>query len=621
MAQKPEPIIMNMFNVGGIADSDYMGGEQSFADLVGLDLHSQAGIIQAHQKLTKDSGTTIDEFVENIIPCSDGNTYMFSSSSGKIWKRTSAGAYSLVYTTVPTSGGAGCLGAKEYDGFLYWATQNYLHRIDVDKTGSTWSTVVEDNWKPMNIDQAPLGGLGTDITSDIGTSISETDTDKIFFTPRSSTLSGIEVYLVDKGTGDLTLTVHDSSNSQVGDAITITNGNLTSLDNNMFVLTSSSGAVAGISVNIGEQYHFHVVSTVADGTTGSIYQDELSSTACKIYAAGDNAYHPMEIQQLRLFIGDRNFVHQVANEPTGHIFSVAGLDLPKPHRIKALGMWGESLLIGTYISETVNLAAVFEWDTWSISFNSFDLLPEVGVNAFINADNYVFISAGTKGRIYSYDGVKAYMLKTIKGIYGSAGDIVYPNASVNFLGRPLIGFSTYSGTPHNMGIYCLARTGPNYPFILTLDYPISQRDSGELVLDNVYIGAMAVSGTDLFVSWKHIDGAVTTYGIDKIDYSNKLDKAYLETRIISFNRDEDKQFSQFIAGYRDLPTNTSISFSVSVNHGAYTNITTEDIPESKILKAEDLTEANTIQVKGVLICSGNSTPQIEDIRFKQRIYG
>lgn len=626
MANKTEPIIMNIFNTGGIADSDYVGGSNSFAEMVGLNVHGESGILKANQKLTKDSGTTITEFIENIIPCSDGNTYMFSSTSGKIWKRASNGTYSLVYTTVPTSGDAGCLGAKEYDGFLYWATQNYLHRIEINKTGSTWSTVVQTNWEALHIDQAPLGGLGeNNVTSAVLTSESEDDINKIFFTPRNSQVVAIAVYVVEKGTGNLTLQVHDSANTDVGDAITILNANVVEGADNMFLLTD--GVANYIAVNAGDEYHYHLTSSVNDATVGSLYQDELYSTACRIYAAGDNAYHPMEIQNLKLYIGDRNFIHQVNKESTGHVFTTAALDLPKPHRIKCLGKYGDSLLAGTYLAANITVAGVFRWDTWSVSFNYYDEIPEVGVNAFVNADNYVFISAGLEGRLYSFDGLRATLMKNVKGSYAGNTDIVYPNATVNFKGLPLIGFSTLSGTPHSMGVYSFGRTGANYPFILNLEYPISQRITVgegeeatiELALDNVYISAIAASGNDLYVAWKHIDGATTTYGIDKLDYSNKLDGAYFVTRMLAFSRDVKKPFAKCVAGYRSIPANTSLDFEMSSNHGAYEPMETIKDENNQVLEAKSTKPSNTMQYKGTFVCSGNYSVEIEDIRFDQRL--
>lgn len=130
------------FNLGGIADSDYMGAPNSLAELWGFDLHSEPGILKVNQALTKESGLNIDDFVKASVPSSDGNTYLFGSTNGKVWQRTSGGVYSLVATVVPAIGAVGILEAKEYQGFIYYATQSRLGRWQL---GTAWSTR-NDNW-------------------------------------------------------------------------------------------------------------------------------------------------------------------------------------------------------------------------------------------------------------------------------------------------------------------------------------------------------------------------------------------------------------------------------------------------------------------------------------------
>lgn len=147
-------IIKNL-NLGGIADSDYQAKPNTVSEMVGLDIHSTPGLIKVNQKLTQDDGGVITEFCKVAIACSDGNTYWFSNTTGKIWRRTAAGLWSLIYTTVANSGAVICLGAKEYEGYIYWATQDRIHRIQI---GADWATKVELNWAELNLDHEEQGG-------------------------------------------------------------------------------------------------------------------------------------------------------------------------------------------------------------------------------------------------------------------------------------------------------------------------------------------------------------------------------------------------------------------------------------------------------------------------------
>lgn len=121
--------------------------------MVGIDVHTTPGIIKVRQKLTANSGTTVSELCKVAVQMSDGSQLWFSYTSGKIWRKTSADAWSLVYTTTPAAGNAGCLGAAEYDGYIYWATQSRLHRKPVTNL-SSWADVEEDFGTFTNADSS-----------------------------------------------------------------------------------------------------------------------------------------------------------------------------------------------------------------------------------------------------------------------------------------------------------------------------------------------------------------------------------------------------------------------------------------------------------------------------------
>lgn len=302
-------IPIDNINLGGVADSKYQGISNSVARLIGLDIHSDPGVIKAHQTLAKDSGSTITELVKNIVPSTDGNIYFFSAESGKIWVKSS-GVYSLTYTTTPESGSAGCLGASEFDGYIYWATQDRLHRISINDTDD-WSTNAVEDWAELNQIGETSGGLSNYISvrdsithttdSDYGLQNASLYTKSAVYTPKTSidesttytyskkaaagtfavalaiseyahrqqlglwvnttetmTLKSIKLNIIDAGTGNWTVTVHDSADSSIGSK-TITNASITDGAYNEFEFASP------LSMTIGQEYHVHVTSTVADG--------------------------------------------------------------------------------------------------------------------------------------------------------------------------------------------------------------------------------------------------------------------------------------------------------------------------------------------------------------------
>lgn len=142
------PLIWNG-QFGGLADNKWSGILGSFAALVGIDGHKTPGTMTVRQKLAKDSSTTVTALCRVRIATSVGTTLWFSYTDGKIWSRTTAGVWTLVYTTAPVAGNAGCLGAEEYNGFVYFATQSRLHRIAIGATIDTaayWTANIALNW-------------------------------------------------------------------------------------------------------------------------------------------------------------------------------------------------------------------------------------------------------------------------------------------------------------------------------------------------------------------------------------------------------------------------------------------------------------------------------------------
>ena len=125
-------------NQGGIADSDYVGNQNSVSEAVNCDIHSEAGIIKANQALVKDSGSVVDELCLASVSCSNGSTYHFGDAGG-IFERQVDGTWTDRGTAAPAAGAAKILSAWEYQGYIYYAMQNRLGRIAVPAAGGSWA--------------------------------------------------------------------------------------------------------------------------------------------------------------------------------------------------------------------------------------------------------------------------------------------------------------------------------------------------------------------------------------------------------------------------------------------------------------------------------------------------
>lgn len=466
------PIVLDQ--IKGLADSKWNGIQGAVAECVGLDIHSTPGITKVHQQLAKDSGSTVDEFCRVKVSASNGYTFWFSYTSGKIWARSSAGSWTLAYTTTPAAGSAGCLGASEFNGYIYWATQSRLHRIAIGDADDSWASVTEDY-----------------------------------------------------GTFDVT----------------------------------------------------------------------------------NSEFHPMVIQDITLLIGDGN---QVAAVDEDGNFDSNALDLPSEFTIKTMAEWELDILIGTIVHSSVTRTSLIRWDCISTSWNTTDPIEEVGINAFIRDDNYLYVQAGKAGRFYFYDGSQLIPLNRIPGDWTNVkfGE-VHPNSWANFRGIPIFGLSNSpeagntTGNPAKQGVYSFGSYSRNYSKVMDLSWIISQDKTS-----SIEIGAISVVGEfEILVAWK--DGS--NYGVDILDWTTKYDSAYFETMMLFQDRRNILDTLRGVAGYyASLPANTGLTFYYSINGGAYVAFTSvTDAVINRVYADLSVDGVGSLQIKVAFTTNSNDAPQLE----------
>lgn len=128
----------------GLSESRFLGVRGSFAKAVGIDIHSEPGIIKAQYKLKKDSGTTVVGLIMASVHTSAGHSYHFDDV-GNIYKRTSGGTWSKLATLDPVKK---ILGTAEHsDGYVYFTYSNKVGRIKVsdDTITAAWDTLTNTN--------------------------------------------------------------------------------------------------------------------------------------------------------------------------------------------------------------------------------------------------------------------------------------------------------------------------------------------------------------------------------------------------------------------------------------------------------------------------------------------
>lgn len=131
-----------------------------YYSVTNADIHTELGMVSNQIALTTESSTPNESCISEIV--SNGDVFFFSTTSGKVWKRTNAGVYSLVHTNTQGAN----VGCHAWQGYLYYATTTELGRITtaLASSQSTWSSQVDTyatftvggTHKPMTIQGSGL---------------------------------------------------------------------------------------------------------------------------------------------------------------------------------------------------------------------------------------------------------------------------------------------------------------------------------------------------------------------------------------------------------------------------------------------------------------------------------
>lgn len=145
--------------IAGKSDYDDKGVAGSFKYGKNLNIRSGLDALQCQQALVEVGAGVLADMPLWFVNCDDGNTYAFGDL-GNIYKITSAGVVTKVYTD---AGGKITGAAQWFDAtntYLYWATTNgYLHRINI--TGA-WATDVDAgaDWPKTNLNTGVWNTMG-----------------------------------------------------------------------------------------------------------------------------------------------------------------------------------------------------------------------------------------------------------------------------------------------------------------------------------------------------------------------------------------------------------------------------------------------------------------------------
>ena len=349
--------------------------------------------------------------------------------------------------------------------------------------------------------------------------------------------------------------------------------------------TNTTGANLGAEYFNGKIYYASATNLGQYDISGNTWNDSFAA-----FTNDDAKYKPMRRQHLELYIGDGNLV---ANVDEAHVFTANALDLQPHQRVTAIEPFKYlSLCIGTIVSGNINEAGIFNWDTFSPSWNTEDRVPERGVNTLITADNNVFAWVGISGNIYRYNGETMTKWRNLRSslLDAQMANFGADDCATEFYGKSLL------QTPQ--GIYSIFSYDSELPVVLNGEYTNSPGQG-------VTIGCMTSIGANLLSCWQ--SGA--TVGVDEVVSTRGIG---IVTAPVAYG-----EFNNVIVKYDALPAGTSIGIETKINGESWVEKTAiTDTVNRKVFFDGGLRDTTTMQARITLNPSTTYTPTIDYIEYE-----
>lgn len=576
-----KPLVLSNFS-GGWSTDKKIGIQHSFSYSQAIDFRKSPSQITPLSRTAREDGGIVKDLVQNAVMDNTGKIYYLGSNGG-FYRRTVAASWSNIGALPP--GAFGLLYRQDQDS-IYIAHQKTVSLYNPIST----TPVLQPNF--YNISKSTYNNTsntGFNVNSDqegsgqttlIGTSYVEGNTMQLrYFQSDIEPLNKISLFVVAKGTGDWTLTLHDGLNNVLG-TVTITNANLVSNVWNDFVFTSP------IRIQVSPQaqtYHFHVTSTVADGTISSSANNDLGSCDVQVWAdrlvVTNNGMHPMAAFQQFICIGNEHYlsVYEPLGEadPSNSSWQRHKLTFPPGYEVCGLTVFNEYLAIACEKTTTGNPTPqdgiIFFWDGLSSTYNYFTLVPEGSPYAIHQYRNVIYYYAG--GAWYAILSVSAQpeKIRTMpfgENALGNNNDmtVIYPYATTTRNGIQLMAYPSVStNTNIEFGVYSWGQVDKNFANSFGYSYVISTGSKIYSPVNNLSIGMVQNFGDNLFISWQ--DGS--NYGVDVVNSNSKpASFSTLESIIYDFGYVGKDKNANFMEGtWLELPDGVGVQLKYALNRG------------------------------------------------------
>lgn len=582
---------------GGWATDKKVGIPNSFAYSQAVDFRKSPSQLTVLPQPRREDAGNLHDLIQNQVIVADGTIYA-CGNNGYFYKRNTSGVWSAESSMVPSTFGMDY--RQDADAIYICARKSVslfqpISGTPAMKPAYYGSSIATPNTSTdfaftINPDQED----GTQTTA-IGTSFTETQNMTRYFQSDIEPCNKISLFIISKGTGNWTLTLHDGLNNVLGTS-TVTNANLNSNAWNDFSFSGATNGQVRLYVQPNARtYHIHVTSTIADGTVASTNTDDLSSCNLRVYAdrliQTTNGMHPMSRFLQYECIGNANYLsvwEPLSDPPTNAEWQRHRLVFPQEYEVCGLAVFNEYLAIACQRVTTSNTTPqdgiIFWWDGLSPTYNYLTKIPEGSPYAIHEYKNVVYYYAGGVWYAIGSPAAQPVKIRTMPNTdteYSGSNPqiVVNPYAAAVRNGIHMMGWpSTTTNTSINFGVYSWGAIDKNFPESFGYSYPISTGSQNYSVSNNLTIGMVKCYGSQMWISWR--DDLNSGYGIDIVDNSSAPASTAKWESLIEDNGfpGKEKMAGYVQATFASLPSDCTFQLKYKINRA--TDWTYSDVSSS-----------------------------------------
>lgn len=468
------------------------------------------------------------------------------------------------------------------------------------------------------------------------TALTENTGDFCFFAPDIEPFYSIQVFIVKAGTGDWTLTLHDSLNNSLG-VVTIVNASIKANAFNEFKFSGPIRALVSASqTGTSATYHWHITSTVADGTVAVVNQSDLSSANFLLFAyrliATKNGWHPTAFftgtGKPLLCIGNGQYLstYDFSNDanPSNQQWQRHNLTFKQGYEVCGITTNNQYLVIAverrsSNSNRNFQDGALYFWSGSNQSAPDFVIDIPMGAPYALQTFNNVtyFIVAGS---LFAWSGGQT-VLKVRKLAYQNTNylgavdsTIVGPNMMAIRYNLLQIGYpSTTTNVNINYGVYSWGSVELTFPNSLDLSYTLSNGFINTTASSNLTIGCVYNFVDSMYISWSYVDAnSVTHYGVDLLNNFSTPSPVFSWQSLIYDGgiTYKTKEALRLRIGLLTLPSGYTLQPGYSLDRGAWVWGTTANAGDTAVFLELNNARFKELQWGFMGTSSGATAPAI-----------